>query len=168
MKRKTKVILIALAFLIFTCGLFHVICANTKNFNDRLENCDIEVFVPEGNADKYKELATSLFQDWEIYEYRLTDEEIAEIEKEVDNGYWAKIDGDNKKYFVRDYFYASFLEGRVWEKDFDLSDEVYVSCYAGHQRAFHYSETAISDNWCVFVYDKGNSVYYGLKTYFGR
>ena len=79
-----------------------------------------------------------------------------------------KIDGEDKQYFVRDFFYASHLGGRVWNKDFDLSDEVYVSSYTGYQRPFHYSETSVFDNGEVFVYDKGNSVYYGLKTYFGR
>ncbi len=165
MKRKAKIIIAVFSVLIIAFSLFMMM---PRSLSHRTENCDIKVFLPQGNTNKYKELSASFFQDWEIYEYRLTDEEIAEIEKELNNGYWAKIDSDDKKLFVHDYFYASFLKGRVWQKDFDLSDEVYVSSYTGYQRPFHYSETSISDNWYVFIYDKGNSVYYGFKTYLGR
>lgn len=165
MKRKTAVII---AVLILLSVAFGTVYMNTRDFGRRTEGDDIEIFIPEGYADRYKELSLSTFQDWEIYEYRLDSEEIAEIEKELDNGFWAKIDGEDKEYFIRDFFYASHLDGRIWEKDFKLSDEVYVSSYAGYQRPFHHYETAIFDNSAVFVYDKGNSVYYGLKTYLGR
>lgn len=168
MKRKTVTVLIVCTFFVFASALLHIIRVNTKDFNDRLKSYDTEVFVPEGRADRYKELAVALFQDWEIYEYRLESEEIAEIEKELNNGFWVKIDVEDKEYFLRDYFYGPFTEGRIWQKDFNLSDEVYVSSYAGYQRPFSYSETASFDNGAVFVYDKGNSVYYGFNTYLGR
>lgn len=165
MKRKTAVII---AVIILLSVAFGTVYMNTRDFGRRTEGDDIEIFIPEGYADRYKELSLSPSQDWEIYEYRLDSEEIAEIEKELDNGFWAKIDGEDKEYFIRDFFYASHLDGRIWKKDFKLSDEVYVSSYSDYQKAFHYSETAISDNSAVFVYDKGNSVYYGFKTYLGR
>lgn len=165
MKRKTAVII---AVLILLSVAFGTVYMNTRDFGRRTEGDDIEIFIPEGYADRYKELSLSPFQDWEIYEYRLDSEEIAEIEKELDNGFWAKIDGEDKEYFIRDFFYASHFDGRIWEKDFKLSDEVYVSSYTGYQSPFHHCETAIFDNSAVFVYDKGNSVYYGLKTYLGR
>ncbi len=172
MKRKTKVLLIVFAALVLSFALFRIICINTKDFNDGLENYNIEVFVPEGRADRYKELAPFSGICWEIYEYKLDGNEVEEIEKELDNGFWSKIDGENKEYFVRNYFYASYLKdrafGRVWRKDFQLSDEVYVSSYTEYQRPFEYNETSINNNWRVFVYDRGNSVYYGLDVYLGR
>lgn len=140
---------------------------NNKNFSNKLENYDIEIFVPDGLADKYKNLNPLSFNSWEIYEYRLDNNEVEAIEKELDNGYWAKLESEDNEYFIRDYFYPSELN-KVWQKDFQLSDEVYVSSYAGYQRAYHYSETSVSDNWCVFVFDKEALAYYGICVYSGR
>lgn len=168
MKRKTKNIIIFFTILIIAISiLMFLISLNNKNLSNKVENYDIEIFVPDGLADKYKNLTPLTFESWEIYEYKLNDNEIEAIEKELDNGYWAKLEGEDKEYFVRDYFYPPELN-KEWQKDFQLSDEVYVSSYMGYQNPYHHSETSIFDNWVVFVFDKENSTYYGICVYLGR
>ena len=74
---------------------------------------------------------------------------------------------EDSEYFLRDYFYPSVLD-KKWQNDFQLSDEVYVSSYAGYQKPYHYSETSVFDNLCVFVYDEESAIYYGIYVYLGR
>lgn len=160
MNRKSKkslVLIIVLLILSFTG-----ICINyfhNVNINNRLKQYDIEVFVPNGIADKYKNLNPFSLDSWEIYEYNLNSQEIESIEKTLSDEYWSKLEGEDKDYFVRDYFYPKSLN-QVWQEDFSLSDEVYVSTYTETQKPYHYSETSIFDNWYIFVYDKGSSSYY--------
>lgn len=168
MKRKTKNIIVIFAVLIIIISaVLTLISLNNRNFGNKIDNYDIKVFVPDGLADKYKNLIPLLFESWEIFEYKLDNEEIKVIEEELDNGYWAKLEKEDSEYFLRDYFYPPKLN-KEWQKDFQLSDEVYVSSYVGYQQPYHYSETSVFDNWYVFVYDKEASVYYGIGVYLGR
>lgn len=168
MKRKTKNIIVVFAVLIIILSVvLSSISLNRRNFGDKIENYDIEVFVPDGLADKYKNLTPLSLESWKIYEYKLDDEEIKVVEEELDNGYWSKLEQEDKYFFIRDYFYPQ-KSNKKWQKDFQLSDEVYVSSYAGYQKPYHYSETSIFDNWYVFVYDKESAVYYGIYVYLGR
>ena len=132
-----------------------------------LDNYDIKVFVPDGLADKYKNLMPLSLESWEIFEYKLDNEDIKAIEEELNNGYWAKSEKEDSEYFLRDYFYPPELN-KEWQKDFQLSDEVYVSSYAGYQKPYYYSETSVFDNLCVFVYDEESAIYYGIYVYLGR
>ena len=168
MKRKTKNIIIAFTVLIIVISVvITLISLSNRNLGNKIKNYGIEVFVPDGLADKYKDLIPLSLESWEIYEYKLNNEEIKAIEEELGNGYWSKIKKEDSEYFLRDYFYPSVLD-KEWQKDFQLSDEVYVSSYAGYQKPYHYSETSVFDNLCVFVYDKESSTYYGIYVYLGR
>lgn len=165
--KSKKIIVVIVVLIIIISAVLSFISLNNRIFGNKIENFDIEVFVPDGLADKYKNLTPLTFESWEIYEYKLNDNEIQAIEKELDNGYWAKLEGKDKEYFLRDYFYPPTLD-KEWQKDFHLSDEVYVSSYAGYQKPYHYSETSIFDNWYVLVYDKEVATYYGIYVYLGR
>ena len=168
MKRKTKNIIIAFTVLIIVISVvITLISLSNRNLGNKIKNYGIEVFVPDGLADKYKDLIPLSLESWEIYEYKLDNEEIKAIEKELDNGYWTELEKEDSEYFLRDYFYPPILD-KEWQKDFQLSDEVYVSSYAGYQKPYHYSETSVFDNLCVFVYDKESSTYYGIYVYLGR
>ena len=168
MKRKAKNIIIVFAVLIIVISVvLTLISLSNKNFGNKIENYNIEVFVPDGLADKYKNLNPLSLESWEIYEYKLDNEEIKVIEEELDNGYWSKLKKDDSEYFLRDYYYPSILD-KEWQKDFQLSDEVYISSYSEYQKPYHYSETSVFDNLCVFVYDKESSTYYGIYVYLGR
>lgn len=168
MKRKAKNIIIVFAVLIIVISVvLTLILLSNRNFGNKIDNYDTKVFVPNGLADKYKDLIPLSLESWEIYEYKLDNEEIKAIEKELDNGYWTELEKEDSEYFLRDYFYPPILD-KEWQKDFQLSDEVYVSSYAGYQKPYHYSETSVFDNLCVFVYDKESSTYYGIYVYLGR
>ena len=156
MKRKTKNIIVVFAVLIIIISVMLTLNSlNNRNFGNKIENYNIDVFVPDGLADKYKNLNPLSLESWEIYEYKL------------DNGYWSKLKKDDSEYFLRDYYYPSILD-KEWQKDFQLSDEVYISSYSEYQKPYHYSETSVFDNWYVFVYDKEFATYYGIYVYLGR
>lgn len=167
MKKAKNIIIVFAVLIIVISVVLSLISLNNRNFGDKIENYDIEVFVPDGLADKYKNLTPLSLESWEIYEYKLDNEEIKAIEEELDNGYWSKLKKEDIEYFLRDYFYPPILN-KEWQKDFQLSNEVYISSYAGYQKTYHYSETSIFDNWYVFVYDKEASVYYGIYVYLGH
>lgn len=167
MKKAKNIIVVFAVLIIILSVVLSSISLNRRNFGNKIENYDIEVFVPDGLADKYKNLTPLSLESWEIYEYKLDNEKIKAIEGELDNGYWSKLKKEDSEYFLRDYFYPPILN-KEWQKDFKLSDEVYVSSYAGYQKPYHYSETSVFDNWYVFVYDKEFATYYGIYVYLGR
>ncbi len=167
MERKTKNIIVLFASIVIIGIVLSVISLNNRNFGNIIDNYDIKVFVPDGLADKYKNLMLLSLESWEIFEYKLDSEEIKAIEEELDNGYWAKLEKEDSEYFLRDYFYPPELN-KEWQKEFQLSDDVHVSSYAEYQQPYHYTETSVFDNYIVFVYDKEASAYYGICVYLGR
>lgn len=167
MKRKNKIIIVLSASIVTIGIVLSLISLNNRNFGNKIDNYDIKVFVPDGLADKYKNLMPLSLESWEIFEYKLDNEDIKAIEEELNNGYWAKSEKEDSEYFLRDYFYPPELN-KEWQKDFQLSDEVYVSSYAGYQKPYYYSETSVFDNLCVFVYDEESAIYYGIYVYLGR
>ena len=85
MKRKAKNIIIVFAVLIIVISVvLTLISLSNRNFGNKIDNYDTKVFVPNGLADKYKDLIPLSLESWEIYEYKLDNEEIKAIEKELD------------------------------------------------------------------------------------
>lgn len=120
MKRTIKIISAVFLSLAFLAGLLAgavSISARTLSQNNDTES--IGVFVPKGMANRYTDPMAFSFDDFRMWEYRLNDREIADIEADLQNGAWQKPTKEEL-----DDVLSEFFLGGLPEKP-EFSDEVY-------------------------------------------
>jgi hypothetical protein len=153
--RKLLVLLILFVLVLIVSVSYSVSCRTiSKTLNDVHEI----IFVPDGMANNYKNLAVFSIDEHIIWKYKLSPDEKQQAEQDLKNAVWNKIDEENIS-DIRDYFTYNF---KTYLLD-DISDNSYYCLYDYSLKEFiNIEDDTGMLGWhrALFVYDKGNGLYY--------
>ena len=121
MKRLIIKLSVSLLSLILLAGVATaVVSVRARSLDKNIDTDNIGIFVPKGLANRYVDPMALSFDDFRIWEYRLNDREIAEIETELQNGAWQKPTKEDSEEVLSEFFLSGLPEKPA------LSDEVYI------------------------------------------
>ncbi len=84
MKTKWKVLITFVVVMAFVFVVQFVVCPRTLRLNLPKDKPDI--FVPFGIANKYEDLLSFSFDDFRIWQYKLSEKEKQKINENIENG----------------------------------------------------------------------------------
>lgn len=120
MKRAIKIISAIILSLALLAGLFAaVVSISARTLEKNIDTENIGIFVPQGMANRYADPMKFSFDDFRMWEYRLNDREVEEIEADLKKGTWQKPTKEEL-----DDVLSEFFLGGLPEKP-EFSDEVY-------------------------------------------
>ena len=128
-----------------------VATVNNRILENNLKHENIEIFIPTGMANRYKDLMKMSFDDQRIWEYHLNFEEIKQMKQELNKGVWKEFNNYAEK-SAKVYF-----SDEHWPKN--LSDELYFCMYSSRLDEIVYFSTPGFHRY-LFLYDATNYVYY--------
>lgn len=154
MKKKIVLLLLIIPliiiFLLISAALLnnHILSNNFKNEN-------IEIFIPSGIANKYRDAMVMSFDDLRTWTYSLNRKENEIISEEILSAPWKKLgkgfERNAKFYFTDDY----------WPEN--MSDSLYYCLYDLRLNEFIYFDSDVAFlGWhrLLFLYDADNYKYY--------
>lgn len=91
------------AFILIIVFIFGCITTiNNRTLSKQLpENINIDIFVPSGIADEYRNTLAMTFDDGRIWRYSLNEKEIDLIKNDLGNGKWTRFVPDENNMFFR-------------------------------------------------------------------
>ena len=120
MKRAIKIISAIMLSLALLAGIFAgAVSVSARTLSQNIDTENIGVFVPQGMANRYADPMKFSFDDFRMWEYRLNDREVEQIEADLQNGVWQKPTKEEL-----DDVLSEFFLGGLPEKP-EFSDEVY-------------------------------------------
>lgn len=120
MKQATKIISAIFLSLALLVGLFAgAVSVRARTLEKSIDTETIGIFVPKGLANRYADPLKFSFDDFRMWEYRLNDREVEEIEADLKKGTWQKPTKEEL-----DDVLSEFFLGGLPEKP-EFSDEVY-------------------------------------------
>lgn len=120
MKRFIKSLSVIFLSLLLLAGVFAGFVSVRARLLDRnIDTGNINIFIPKGVANRYADPMALSFDDLRIWEYRLNDREVREIEADLLNGVWQKPTKEE----LNDVLSGFFLGDDPERPEF--SDEVY-------------------------------------------
>ena len=115
-----------------------------------------KVYTPSGIPTRHHVAFFSIDTD-EYWVYKLSDKQCYEINEDIKNGTWEKLE-------LRHYWAFPWNYSRVFMNKTELFNDCYIVIYdASHNRFLTNSNTAIAEatsNWVIIIYDKTNGYYY--------
>ena len=120
MKQTIKIISAIFLSLALLAGILAgAVSVRARTLSQNIDTDNIGIFVPQGMANRYTDPMAFSFDDFRMWEYRLNDREIADIEADLQNGAWQKPTKEEL-----DDVLSEFFLGGLPEKP-EFSDEVY-------------------------------------------
>lgn len=120
MKRWIKRLSVILLTLILFVGVFAgAVTVRARTLEKNIDTESIGIFVPQGMANRYADPMKFSFDDFRMWEYRLNDREIKQIEADLQNGVWQKPTKEELNDLLSEFFLGGLPEKPVF------SDEVY-------------------------------------------
>lgn len=120
MKRAIKIISAIMLSLALLAGIFAgAVSVRARTLSKNIDKADVGIFVPQGMANRYAAPMKFSFDDFRMWEYRLNDREVEEIEADLKKGTWQKPTKEEL-----DDVLSEFFLGGLPEKP-EFSDEVY-------------------------------------------
>ncbi|MGN1194632.1 MAG: hypothetical protein ACI4SB_04045 [Acutalibacteraceae bacterium] len=145
MKRVIKIVSVVFLSLILLVGVFAVtVTLSARTLEKNIDTDSIDIFVPKGLANRYTDPMSFSFDDFRIWEYRLNDKEVRQIEADLENGIWQKPTQEE----FEDVLSEFFLYGGPEKPEF--SNEVYYCPVDSFPGKGHRT---------LFVYDAFNRIY---------
>lgn len=145
MKRTIKIVSVVFLSLTLLVGVFAAtVTLRARTLEKNMDTDSIGIFVPKGLADRYTDPLAFSFDDLRIWEYRLNDKEVGQMEADLKTGIWQKPTQEE----FDDVLSGFFLDGLPEKPEF--SDEVYycpVDSFPG--KGYR----------TLFVYDAFNRIY---------
>lgn len=141
MKRTMKMVSVVFLSVIL---LVATVTLRARTLEKNMDTDSVGIFVPKGLANRYTDPMALSFDDMRIWEYRLNDKEVRQMEADLQTGIWEK---PTKEEFD-DVLSEFFLSGLPEKPEF--SDEVYycpVNSFPG------------KGHRTLFVYDAYNRIY---------
>lgn len=100
MKKLLKVLIfIGVAILIFCCSTAVSNRVLTHQLAKMTCTERIDIFIPPGIADEYRNPMAMTFDDARVWKYSLNEKEISLIEKELEGGKWSPFTSDRHNMF---------------------------------------------------------------------
>lgn len=120
MKQAVRILSAVFLALALLAGLFAgAVSIRARTLDKNIDTDNIGIFVPQGMANRYADPMKYSFDDFRIWEYRLNEREIKQIEADLPNGAWQKPTKEEL-----DDVLSEFFLGDDPEKP-EFSDEVY-------------------------------------------
>ncbi len=124
---------------------------------DCFNNSDVKIYTPSGINGRYH--IEWLWTDIEEYWFfKLTRSQSDELNKDLSENYWVKLDSSPLQQFDWDSY------DNVFKKQTDLSENCYICVYDVYSKEFITDRTEniidTTTNWVIVIYDKANEYYY--------
>ena len=98
--KKLIVVFAFILIVIFTFGSITTI--NNRTLSKQLpENISIDIFIPAGIADEYRDALSMTFDDGRVWRYSLNEKEIDLIKNDLENSKWTQFTPDENNMFFR-------------------------------------------------------------------
>ena len=124
---------------------------------DCFNNSDVKIYTPSGINGRYH--IEWLWTDIEEYWFfKLTRSQSDELNKDLSENYWVKLDSSPLLQFDWDSYDI------VFKKQTDLTENCYICVYDVYSKEFITDRTEniidTTTNWVIVIYDKANEYYY--------
>ena len=124
---------------------------------DCFNNSDVKIYTPSGINGRYH--IEWLWTDIEEYWFfKLTRSQSDELNKDLSENYWVKLDSSPLQQFDWDSYDI------VFKKQTDLTENCYICVYDVYSKEFITDRTEniidTTTNWVIVIYDKANEYYY--------
>ena len=121
MKRAIKIISAIMLSLALLAGILAgAVSVRARTLSKNIDKADVGIFVPQGMANRYADPMKFSFDDFRMWEYRLNDREVEQIEADLQNGVWQKPTKEELDDVLSEFFLGGLPEKPA------LSDEVYI------------------------------------------
>lgn len=124
---------------------------------DCFNNSDVKIYTPSGINGRYhlEWLWTDIEEYWV---FKLTRSQSDELNKDLSENYWVKLDSSPLQQFDWDSY------DNVFKKQTDLTENCYICVYDVYSKKFITDRTEniidTTTNWVIVIYDKANEYYY--------
>ena len=124
---------------------------------DCFNNSDVKIYTPSGINGRYhlEWLWTDIEEYWI---FKLTRSQSDELNKDLSENYWVKLDSSTLSQFDWDSY------DNVFKKQTDLTENCYICVYDVYSKEFITDRTEniidTTTNWVIVIYDKANEYYY--------
>ena len=124
---------------------------------DCFNNSDVKIYTPSGINGRYhiEWLWTDIEEYWV---FKLTRSQSDELNKDLSENYWVKLDSSPLQQFDWDSY------DNVFKKQTDLTENCYICVYDVYSKEFITNRTEniidTTTNWVIVIYDKANEYYY--------
>lgn len=124
---------------------------------DCFNNSDVKIYTPSGINGRYhlEWLWTDIEEYWV---FKLTRSQSDELNKDLSENYWVKLDSSPLQQFDWDSY------DNVFKKQTDLTENCYICVYDVYSKEFITDRTEniidTTTNWVIVIYDKANEYYY--------
>ena len=124
---------------------------------DCFNNSDVKIYTPSGINGRYhiEWLSTDIEEYWF---FKLTRSQSDELNKDLSENYWVKLDSSPLLQFDWDSY------DNVFKKQTDLTENCYICVYDVYSKEFITDRTEniidTTTNWVIVIYDKANEYYY--------
>ncbi len=124
---------------------------------DCFNNSDVKIYTPSGINGRHH--IEWLWTDIEEYWFfKLTRSQSDELNKDLSENYWVKLDSSPLLQFDWDSY------DNVFKKQTDLTENCYICVYDVYSKEFITDRTEniidTTTNWVIVIYDKANEYYY--------
>ena len=124
---------------------------------DCFNNSDVKIYTPSGINGRYH--IEWLWTDIEEYWFfKLTRSQSDELNKDLSENYWVKLDSSPLLQFDWDSY------DNVFKKQTDLTENCYICVYDVYSKEFITDRTEniidTTTTWVIVIYDKANEYYY--------
>lgn len=124
---------------------------------DCFNNSDVKIYTPSGINGRHH--IEWLWTDIEEYWFfKLTRSQSDELNKDLSENYWVKLDSSPLLQFNWDSY------DNVFKKQTDLTENCYICVYDVYSKEFITDRTEniidTTTNWVIVIYDKANEYYY--------
>ena len=110
--KKLIAVFVFILIVIFTFGCITTI--NNRTLSKQLpENISIDIFIPSGIADEYRDALAMTFDDGRVWRYSLNEKEIDLIKNDLENSKWTQFTPDENNMFFR-YTETDILNGELY------------------------------------------------------
>ncbi|MBR0542625.1 MAG: hypothetical protein IJK26_10555 [Clostridia bacterium] len=124
---------------------------------DCFNNSDVKIYTPSGINGRYhlEWLWTDIEEYWV---FKLTRSQSEELNKDLSENYWVKLDSSPLSQFGWNSY------DNVFKKQTDLTENCYICVYDVYSKEFITDRTEniidTTTNWVIVIYDKANEYYY--------
>ena len=124
---------------------------------DCFNNSDVKIYTPSGiNGRHHIEWLWTDIEEYWIF--KLTRSQSDELNKDLSENYWVKLDSSPLLQFDWDSY------DNVFKKQTDLTENCYICVYDVYSKEFITDRTEniidTTTNWVIVIYDKANEYYY--------
>ena len=124
---------------------------------DCFNNSDVKIYTPSGINGRYHlEWVWTDIEEYWIF--KLTRSQSDELNKDLSENYWVKLDSSPLSQFDWNSY------DNVFKKQTDLTENYYICVYDVYSKEFITNRTEniidTTTNWVIVIYDKANEYYY--------